>query len=73
MRWTFAVVIYANIGPVKMKIPCTLAVSLNVGILESIISFSLLSTLGFFIDLKKPRKIIFKEKCEVVKQGTKCI
>ena len=54
MYWTFTVIIYANIGPGKMKIPCTIAVSLDVDILKGIIFSSLLSTLSFIIDLKKP-------------------
>ena len=54
MYWTFTVIIYANIDPGKMKIPCALAVSLNIDILKGIIFPSLLSTPSFIIDLKKP-------------------
>ena len=56
MYWSFTVLVYANIGSVKMKIPCALVVSLTVDRL-SIVFSSLFSTLGIFVDLKKPQKL----------------
>ena len=52
----FADLVYANISSVKMKIPCALVVSLTVDRI-SIVFSSLFSTLGIFVDLKKPQKL----------------
>ena len=60
MYWSFAVLVYANIGSVKMKIPCALVVSLTVDRIRTIFS-SLFSTLGIFVDLKKNHKNYFLE------------
>ena len=57
MYSSFTVLVYANVGSVKMKIPCALVVSLTVDRL-SIAFSSLFSTLGIFIDLKKPQKLL---------------
>ena len=57
MYWSFTVLVYANIGSVKMKIPCALVVSLTVDRI-SIVFSSLFSTLGIFVDLKKPQKLL---------------
>ena len=60
MYWSFAVLVYANIGSVKMKIPCALVVSLTVDRI-SIVFSSLFSILGIFVDLKKKHKNYFLE------------
>ena len=59
MFWSFTVLVYANIGSVKIKIPCALVVSLTVDRI-SIVFSSLFSTLGIFVDLKKPQKFLFR-------------
>ena len=56
MYWSFTVLVYANIGSMKMKIPCALIASLTVDRLGIVFS-SLFSTLGIFVDLKKPQKL----------------
>ena len=57
MYWIFTVLVYANIGSVKMKILWALVVSLTVDRL-SIVFSSLFSTLGIFVDLKKPQILL---------------
>ena len=57
MFCSLAVLVYANIGSVNMKIPCALVVSLTVDRI-SIVFSSLFSTLGIFVDLKKPQKLL---------------
>lgn len=59
MHWSFTVIVYANIGSMKMKMTCALAVSFTVDRLNDIIFSSLFSTLGIFEDLKKLQKITF--------------
>ena len=65
MYWSFAVLVYANIGSVKMKIPCALVVSLTVDRI-SIVFSSLFSTLGIFVDLKKTIKITFSSFLKLI-------
>ena len=57
MFYSLAVLVYANIGSVNMKIPCALVVSLTADRI-SIVFSSLLSTLAIFVDLKKPQKLL---------------
>ena len=59
MHWSFTVIVHANIGSMKMKMTCALAVSFTVDRLNDIIFSSLFSTLGIFEDLKKLQKITF--------------
>ena len=65
MYWSFAVLVYANIGLVKMKIPCTLVVSLTVDRICIVFS-TLFSTLGILVDLKKPQKITFSSFLKLI-------
>ena len=58
MYWSFTVLVYANVGSVKMKIPCALVVSLTVDRLSIVFFFSLFFPLGIFVDVKKPRKLL---------------
>ena len=59
MHWSFIVIVYANIGSMKMKMTCALAVSFTVDRLNDIIFSSMFSTLGIFEDLKKLQKMTF--------------
>ena len=59
MHWSFTVIVYANIGSMKMKMTCALAVSFTVDRLNDIIFSSMFSTLGIFEDLKKLQKMTF--------------
>ena len=57
MYWSFTVLVHADIGSVKMKILWALFVSLTIDRLSIVIS-SLFFTLGIFVDLKKPQKLL---------------
>ena len=68
MCWSFTVLVYANIGSVKINIPCTLVVSLTVDTLDGIVVCSLFSTVVIFADLKKPHHITFSNFLETLEK-----
>ena len=59
MYWSFTVLVYANVGSVKMKIPCALVVSLTVDRLSIVFFFFIVFPSGYLCRCKETTKITF--------------